>query len=361
MLRIFPIKNNRIVFRSFAGKSYNCSPKYISEFLQTDKRFNIIWAVDDPKKYSEHVSENVKFIKHFSFMHFYYLMTAKIIVDNIAVPIVFPSRKDQVILNTWHGGGAYKKAGIESVWNVKAWLFKINSSNLFISSNKRFSEDFLIKGNFYKGEIIPCGLPRNDLFFSKNEEINQKVRRDLQIRNKKKLVLYAPTYRETRRALLYDLDVPNLLNSLNKRFGFDFVFGYRLHHLVENQFDYGEDDDYVVNAGYYEDMQELLYTADILITDYSSSIWDYSFTRKPCFIYATDLKEYIEERDFYTPIIDWPFPLAKNNKELSENILNFDEQKYLEKIKFHHYDLGSFESGNAREIIAERMKSICFG
>lgn len=96
-------------------------------------------------------------------------------------------------------------------------------------------------------------------------------------------------------------------------------------------------------------MQELLCAADILITDYSSSIWDFSFTYRPCFLYAPDLAKYEAESGFFVPIEDWPFPLAETNEELIENIKNFDSKKYIEDVKKHHRDLGSYETGHATE------------
>ena len=117
----------------------------------------------------------------------------------------------------------------------------------------------------------------------------------------------------------------------------------------------------IVDVSDYPDMQELLCAADILITDYSSSMWDYSFTYKPCFIYANDLDQYKIERDFHTPVNEWPFTIAISNEELAENILEFDQDKYIEKIKKHHHDLGSFEDGHATEKVAKLINDICSG
>ena len=114
----------------------------------------------------------------------------------------------------------------------------------------------------------------------------------------------------------------------------------------------------IINASQYPDIQELLCAADILITDYSSCIWDFSFTFKPCFIYAPDLKKYQDEQGFYTPIEDWPFPLAKTNQQLMENIIVFDDEKYKQAVKKHHADLGSYETGTACEQFCRAVFSI---
>ena len=108
-------------------------------------------------------------------------------------------------------------------------------------------------------------------------------------------------------------------------------------------------------------MQELLCAADILITDYSSCMWDFSLMYKPCFIYATDIDQYKQERDFYTPMSEWPFPIATNTDELINNILNFNQEEYVEKVKQHHKALGSFEDGHACERVCKLIEDIIDG
>jgi CDP-glycerol glycerophosphotransferase len=94
-------------------------------------------------------------------------------------------------------------------------------------------------------------------------------------------------------------------------------------------------------------MQELLLIADVLITDYSSCSWDFSLTSKPCFIFAPDLDYYLTNRGIYTPIDTWPYPLARTNEELVNNIINFEKREYDVKVKKHYEDLGSYEQGSA--------------
>ena len=115
----------------------------------------------------------------------------------------------------------------------------------------------------------------------------------------------------------------------------------------------------MINVSGYADMQELICAADVLITDYSSSVWDFSLTGKPCFIYANDLSAYKEERNFYTPIEEWPFALAETNEELHENILNFDPEVYKHKVEEHHKELGSYETGHACEALYELLETLC--
>ena len=111
----------------------------------------------------------------------------------------------------------------------------------------------------------------------------------------------------------------------------------------------------IVDVSEYPDMQELLCACDVLITDYSSSIWDYSFTYKPCFLYVTDLEKYTSERGFGKDIYSWGFPVCKTDEELYQAIINFDEDKFKKKMKKHHEDLGSFEDGYATKRVCEYL------
>jgi len=107
-----------------------------------------------------------------------------------------------------------------------------------------------------------------------------------------------------------------------------------------------------IDASNYPDMQELLYAADVLITDYSSSMWDFSLTRRPCFLYATDLNYYDLDRGFYSDIHTWPYPLAESNSALIKNIKQFNNDQYQKNIQKHWDALGSYESGHACETVA---------
>ena len=145
--------------------------------------------------------------------------------------------------------------------------------------------------------------------------------------------------------------MPNLntlVTILKNKFGGEWVILYRSHYFGENN----DKNIGCINVSNYNDMQNLLCACDILITDYSSAIWDYSFTGRPCFLYTPDLKKYIKERGgFYSNISSWPGILAENEEQLWKEILTYDEKKYKDKIENHHRNLGSFENGNASEMI----------
>jgi CDP-glycerol glycerophosphotransferase len=294
-------------------------------------------------------------------------MTSKYIISNMVIQPIFPIRKCQIFVNTHHGGGAYKR----SSWHIPAYKKRAFSMRVMnkirngmtaylISSCREFNFAALDLWDLPGNKILPIGMPRNDIFFSDINPIKEKVTRYLNMNNNiKKIILYAPTFRGIHNDVeefKYQLDIGSILLALKERFNDDFIFLYRSHHLFHNNVN-NQELQGCVSVSEYQEMQELLCAADVLITDYSSCMWDFSFTHKPCFIYAPDLIKYTEVQGFYTPIEKWPFPVAETNERLVYNILHFDEEKYRNDVKQHHLDLGSFETGTA----SKQFCKILFG
>ena len=127
----------------------------------------------------------------------------------------------------------------------------------------------------------------------------------------------------------------------------------RKHHFVKSIHIEG-----CIDASDYPDMQELLYAADSFITDYSSTIWDYSLTYKPGFLFVPDLEEYTKDRSFYTDPETWAFPLARTNEELADLIRTYDAEESRKKIDRHHEHLKIKETGKATKHIVEKIIKI---
>ena len=340
---------------SYKGTKICCNPYYIYLYLNRTypDKFEYVWEGKDSQ--SPWVGRRTKFVKHGSVNSIRHILTSGFIFSNVGLGSFIPKRKKQFFVNTWHGGGAYKVVGVD-MKNTSREETLINDicakqTDYFISSSRKFTEVMSQSKHIETEKFLECGMPRNDLLINKNgADISKKVRKYFDIREDQKIVLYAPTYRgEEREAEFHSqLDIIGCLKALEERFGGNWVFFVRMHHFVK-----GEQLQNCVNATEYADMQELLYAADVFITDYSSTIWDYSLTFKPGFLFVPDLKEYDAERSFYTDPLTWPFPLAETNGDLQRHILEYDEEISKGKIKNHHYLLGNAESGCASKIIAE--------
>ena len=379
-LRLFPVKKNRLLFAALTGGDayeYACNPKYVCEYIRKEYpgEFELYWTVTKPKVYQEKESKEITFLKHYSLRSFYYLMTAKVIVTSGSYAPWFPFRKNQYLINTWHGGGAYKRLTDNyedgDALQRKKLEFCANNISLFLSTCERATK-CLFRGAFrYQGEIMECGMPRNDnLVRGETKEAAEKVRAYYGIRPEDKILLYAPTYRTPSKKICLDGEaLADALKSvpfqetqkngdLAKAPERWYVL-FRAHRFQEGEASITVTGENVIQAGEYPDMQELLAAADMMITDYSSAIWDYSFLFRPCFLFVPDLEEYTKKTGFYTDIHTWPFAMAKDTKELQKEILAYDPDASKRSIQRHHQDMGNKESGHACEQVAQRILKVC--
>lgn len=349
-LFVFPVKKNRVCFISFGGRGYTCCPKYIFQELQKKyaSGFEYIWLLRNPEKTDVPGIKVVK-CKYLSIKYFYYLATAKYIFSNYSMITRPPLRKNQIFVNTWHGGGAYKKVGLTNIVSERKrtdLTFNIlaKETSYFISSSRIFTEVMAETMRMPKEKFIEIGMPRNDIFFTDYSDKIQKVKNFYNIPSDSKILLYAPTYRGESGNLSENvqLDVSLVISATEKRFGGKFVCMYRGHYYIHDKIVEG-----TINASDYPDMQELLCAADVLITDFSSSMWDFGLTGKTCFLFVPDLLDYSTTREFYTPIDKWGFPYAVTNHDLVKVIENFDNETYRKSIEENHACFGTFEKGTA--------------
>lgn len=226
-------------------------------------------------------------------------------------------------------------------------------------SNCDFETNVYRKSLLFNKEIILTGHPRNDIFFQDNKALKKMVKERIGVPEHKKIALYIPSFRDNLRIDCFNLDCERLKTSLEHRTGESWEILTKFHHqnllklkYLNNQMNNQHD------ISFYPDTQELLYTADIIISDYSSCMFDFMFTRKPCFIYATDIERYNTERGFYFPLESTPFPIAKNNDEMEENIKNFNKQKYINKVEEFLASRDVLEDGKASQRVVEILKKV---
>ena len=358
---ILKVKNNRILFTSFNGKQYSCNPKYITEYLleKNHDKYEVIWVLNNE---ADKLLKKIKVVKYMSFKYIYYYFTSKIIITNMGFKSILKKPKSQYRIETWHGGGAYKKTDLD-IFYTKFTKFRYKAVgkeiDYYIASCESFKKVISTAQLVSKNKFLKFGMPRNDIFFNKNKikAISKKIKEIYDIDKSRTIILYAPTWRDNETSLKID-DIYEIIRRLSNN-KIKYVLLYRAHHSSKliNELKKGN----IINVTTYPDMQELLCAADILITDYSSCMWDFSLMYKPCFIYATDIDQYKQERDFYTPMSEWPFPIATDTDELISNIVNFNEKEYIEKVKKHHQALGSYEDGHACERVCKLIEDIIDG
>lgn len=363
--RLLNIKKNRIMFVSLTGGKYieyTCNPKYVYEALRDDslEGYEIVWAFSNPEKYLFLQEQGVQVVKHFSLKAMCYLMTSKVVVTGGSYLPWVKFRKEQVIIDTWHGGGAYKRLdraeGLRSRLTDKQNKLAGSHATVFVTSSNKFTE-YVIQDTFgFQGEILEIGMPRND-FLVKNQvaDANQKVRNHYQIDDTIGICLYAPTYREL--GQYEKLDMQKVRAQLQKTTGKQWVCLVRGHRYEADAV--GKAGEGIIDVSDYPEMQELLAASDVLISDYSSCIWDYSFLERPVFLYVSDLKEYRENCGFYVDITQWHMPCAENEEEMMKQLARMQEIDWHKEMLSHRKELGSCETGHAAQSIATYIKARC--
>lgn len=359
---VFPVKKHKIFFLSYYGSQYGCNPKYLSEYIvNKNEGWDVVWGFVTPDKY---LIKGVRKVKYMSLRYFYELCTSGVFVTNYRMTLDYHKRKGQVYIQTWHSSTRLKKIEGDVEVALKPNYVKMakkDSKNIdVLLSGSQFSTETFKRAFWYSGTILPTGTPREDLMFRRDESILTKVYTELRINNEAKIVLYAPTFRQSNSLECYDLDYKTLQDTLKKKFGGNWIVLLRLHpHLREYSKKLTENHMGVVDATQYDDIQELLCASDVVISDYSSLIFDFALTKRPCFIYASDLKDYTDkERELYFNIEDLPFPISRNNEEMVSILTNFDNQLYCKRIDSFLSTLGSYEDGHACERVYNYIKNI---
>lgn len=367
--KYLPVDNKKIVFDNFSGIGYGCNPRYIAdELLKQKVNCKINWLVQNPKENKKNFPKNIKLIDITSEKAIYELSTAKLWIGNTHKSNLLKrglTKKiaKQIYIQTWHGSLGIKKINNDA--NPEFWknsslceLYKKDSSMIDIMiSNSSFETNVYKSAISDKAEIKEYGHPRNDIFFKDNKGLKDKICQQYNINTNSNILLYVPTFRDNNHISCYNIEYEKLFAPLKEKFGGDWKIFIRLHprlkHLTNLLI---PQSDSIIDVTMYQDIQELLASADIAITDYSSCIFDFMLTKKPGFIYATDIEEYNTERGFYYPLEETPFPIARNNEELIQNILNFDNEKYQQKVEKFLKDKGCIEDGHASERVVELIK-----
>lgn len=360
VMRIFPVKKNKIVCCNMKGKRYGDNPKYIvDEIMRRKLDYEIVWLMKD--EFDAEMPEGIRKARYSLLSCAYELATAKFWIDSNTKQIGTLKRKNQYYIQTWHGSYGLKK--IYGDIPDKISFFDRRSVNYnsgiqdILLSNSRMTTEIYRRAFWYDGKMLECGSPRNDIFFEDPVVYVEKVKHFFGLKEEK-LVLYAPTYREDFRTKDMCLDFERLLRNLRRRFGGEWAVLIRLH--PNNMADADRFISYtgrVLNATGYPVMQELLAACDVLVSDYSSCMFDFVTKKAPCFMYATDVERYKGERDFYFALQELPFPLAGNNEEMEQVILNFNEDVYLEELEQLFAHVGLCDNGDASRQVADWIVS----
>ena len=362
-LRKLDIQNNKIFFMTY-DNAYSCNPHAIAdEIIRRKLPYDLVWASSEDGSTDGCFPSEIRQVKRASREMFIEQATARIWIDNAINCLWYavPKKKDQIYFNTWHGSMGIKRLSGNKRWLKRAG--KCNATTDYCITNSQFEED-VFRSTFWKDTpFLKFGHARNDILFQTDQhsEISARVRQQLQIPEEDHVFLYAPTFRDDMSMDWFTLDFSQLRKDLCDRFGGTWTILIRLHFKNRDTDVFQKTKalyDFLKDAGTYPDMYELMITADVGCTDYSSWAYDYLLMRRPLFIYAPDLDRYNDTRGFYFPLETTPFPISKTSKEMSKQVRQFEETKYLVGVDRFLEEKGCYEAGTAAARIVDKIEEI---
>lgn len=241
-------------------------------------------------------------------------------------------RKNQEIIQLWHGSGAYKKFGYSRRNTGDSSVIKFHRgykkyTKVIVSSEyvrPYYAEAFGVDLD----KIYATGCPRTDILYSEyNEKVKSKVIQEFPQFKEKKIVLFAPTYRGSRVAdAYYDFDEADI-DEVIRQLGEDYIVAVRWHRALYDNIKKGrviaKYCNHAIDVSAYEDVNDLLIAADVLVTDYSSIIFDYALLNKPIVYFTYDEESYAYNRGLYESFDNYVYgAVAKNRDELIRAIKN---------------------------------------
>lgn len=359
------MKEEVVLLESFFGKSYSDSPKYIFEYLNENYpgKYKYVWIMNEKKK----LPYKAKQIKRFSFQYFYWMGRAKYIVLNSRQPVYFIKREGNVFLETWHGTPLKKLVfDMEEVTTAsplyKQQFYTQTRSWDYLVAPNEFSAEIFTHAFMYDGPMLKTGYPRNDILYRKDKEtLAEEIKKKLKIPVDKRVILYAPTWRDDEfyGSGKYKFTLRLELDKMKEHFDKDTVILLRTHYFVADFLDVSQYGDFVKNVSKYDDIAELYLISDVLITDYSSVFFDYANLRRPMLFYTYDLEKYRDVlRGFYIDMEEeLPGPLLSTTESVISALENIEEveKKYKDKYKMFCDKFCDFENGTATKQIVEKV------
>lgn len=365
-----------IVFNSFNGKTYGCSPKAVYEYMISHEEFDdwkFIWAFKNAKKHKFlEKNPNTKVIRQTARIYERRLAKAKYWITNYRMPDHVWPKPEQVYVQCWHGT-PLKRLGydlqtsenaIDSIEDIRRKYDTDAKKFSYILSPSRFaSEKFIsawnLKENKMEDKVMEVGYPRNDFLLNHKPEDILAIKERLGIPEDKKVILYAPTWRDNQHqsgvGFTYDLNLD--FEKLRQSLGEEYVIVFRVHYLVASKFSFEDFEGFIYNASNYDDINHLYLIADLLITDYSSVFFDYGILKKPILFYMYDLEDYKDSiRGFYFGIDKLPGRIITEEAELPEAIRDSIEHfEYDEKYAEFNRMFSHLEDGQAAARFVARV------
>lgn len=373
-----PLNERAVFFESYNGASFACSPKAIYQAMVSDERFRdftFIWAFREPERYRWMSSDRrTRLVRYKSLAYFRVLAATRYWVVNAMLPLEVVKRDRQVLVQCWHGtplkrlrndilesavGDANSPQNIAFANRMDTSRYDVLLSPSRFASEK-FASAFALPELGKQGVLLETGYPRNDFLFSYTPNDVDRIKRELGLPENRKVVLYAPTFRDDQYTLrdeyVYRTQID--FDYLQRWLGEAYVVLFRAHYMVADRFDFGRYRNFIYNVTRVDDANELYIVSDVLVTDYSSAFFDYAILDRPIVFYMYDRDHYRDRlRGFYLDLSELPGEVVTKEPDLVSRLMALEA--YAERTanlrarareKFNYLD-----SAHSSQSVIERV------
>ena len=342
---MLPLNKKKCLFISDDRENLGGNLEYMYNYIPDDKYTKVISLKDD-RRTKRTITEEIKLVYNLSTSKYIFLEDLCEITSNIKF------RKNQELIQLWHGAGAFKKFGasrcIENGGDLKSVHSGYKKYTRAITSSEKIRKCYAEAFSIGIEKVKATGVPRTDLFFNEDEmnKRKDKIYEKYPYLRSKKVILFAPTYRGINLSeASFDFNKIDL-NKIYKELKDEYIFVFKWHPFIYNNmvrgtvkgYNLSGYDNFFYDLSKERDINDLLLIADILITDYSSVIFDYAFLNKPIIYFTYDLEKYEKGRGLYFPFEDYIYgKVAKTDGELidaikAEDLEEEKRKKFMDKF-----------------------------
>ncbi|AFS71442.1 CDP-glycerol glycerophosphotransferase family protein [Exiguobacterium antarcticum] len=365
-----PIQKNLVVFESFLGRGYSDNPKALYlKLREQHPELKLVWI------FAKEPTADVKascpdWVLRNSPKYYYCMARARYWIFNTRQPLSLKKRRTTTYLQTWHGT-PLKRLGLDmeevhmagtTTEQYKKNFYQQAQEWDYLLSPNTYSSEIFKRAFGFSGTLLESGYPRNDLLYAPDRDQQaETIKRKLDVPANKKVILYAPTWRDdefvTKGQYRFNLQLD--LQQMQERLGQDYIVLLRMHYLIAEHLDLDAYAGFAYDVSSYGDIAELYLISDLLITDYSSVFFDYAHLNRPMLFFTYDLEKYASVlRGFY---FDFeavvPGPLLKESNQVIDYIADItaNSKQYTDKYKVFQERFCSLDDGKASQRVTDAL------